>query len=598
MMNVFHKIFMLLAALLLLTACEEDTLPGGNPPGADGQLVFSLQTLRGEIGEESLTRGMDTDPPLSRVHYVVLNGDGNIISPYWQSLAPDFSSLTINGLPAGNYSIAVYATTSADAEAVKPVVSEGQLLLTNPSEVAPLNADYLFGRIDFTVDNTHNSRAIPVPLRRCVGRVEVKVNPTLPYTNYLIKKVEVSLDSSDGLYLSRNDRTENAFAGNGTISQLDVTANRGFYSLPSKRPLSGTVTVLSLRDDGAQVSERFNFSDVEIEEGKITTIQVDWKATTGNKGLFRVTEADFNAQNLRTMFLDDEPREVFYNPAHRSFRTDKPLQVKVNNEGRLQLNSYSPMTVKNVIVWCRFKRHSTEFYKFAQYDVVPGFSESDMYIPLTGRSLTYTSKDGRNVLIPAQPNLSEEDCEFRIESDDPYMVKISSIVHAIDISFSPFSANDNHPYWRHMTPELCRQASVLMVNMSYMFSSQEFENRVRNWKGNPFIDDQGNPISAETVIRRTRNVTLLKMGTVVGVGGLGGNSTFGLADYCYRGQYWDTDDKYSYAKMAIYHEFGHCMGYGHESSMTYGDAWTILCQELGYDLGASDQLPVSNSSWQ
>ena len=87
------------------------------------------------------------------------------------------------------------------------------------------------------------------------------------------------------------------------------------------------------------------------------------------------------------------------------------------------------------------------------------------------------------------------------------------------------------------------------------------------------------------------------MGTVSGVGGLGGNYTYGLAPYCYTMQYWDTEGKYSYGKQATFHEFGHCMGYGHSSSMTYGDAWTKACQELIYDLGSTGRLPVSNANW-
>ena len=83
---------------------------------------------------------------------------------------------------------------------------------------------------------------------------------------------------------------------------------------------------------------------------------------------------------------------------------------------------------------------------------------------------------------------------------------------------------------------------------------------------------------------------------VVGVGGLGGGNTYGLADYCYKGVYFDATapgaNPHNYARQAMFHEYGHCLGYNHSSTMTYGDQWTVLCATVFVGMGQDGKLPV------
>lgn len=595
MKRMFKPYFLLLAGAFLLANCESGPTEESLQQNGENRVTFSLQAIGGEIEESGpSTRNEQETTGIRQLQYVILDQNEQIISPDFQVLSPDMSSLTLESLKDGDYSAVFFATTNPDKEIVQPVVENGELLLKNPSTTQPLDEDYLYKRIDFKVDKNNTSRTIQVELKRCVGRIEVEVNPVYPYTDYLIRKVEISLNDGSPVYTTRKSRNTAAFEGNGTITDYDITANRWFYTLPSQSPVSGHVTVESVRDDNTTVKNVYQFSNLAIEEGKIAKIQIDWKSPEGNKGFFRVHESDYTNDNTSLMLLDDEPREVFYDKTLRMFTTNKPLQVKVNSRQELQLNFYAPIAISDVTIWCRFKKYSSEFVKFAHYEKIAGFSESRMLIPLVNRPLTYASRDGRNVVIPAQPELKDEDCEFKVESAHPYMAKIATITSPLTVFFSPFAADQGHPYWRHMTPALCRHACVLAVNFSYMFNSEYYENKVRTWKGNPFKDGAGNIIPADEIISRSRRSTLV-MGTVAGVGGLGGGATYGVAPYVYTNQYWDIQDGYS--KMAAFHEFGHCMGYDHGTTMTYGDAWTELGKEMVNELGGKGLLPISNSNW-
>ena len=96
--------------------------------------------------------------------------------------------------------------------------------------------------------------------------------------------------------------------------------------------------------------------------------------------------------------------------------------------------------------------------------------------------------------------------------------------------------------------------------------------------------------------QRIRNHGGLLLGCVAGVGGLGGGNTYGLANYCYTGVYFDATPPdahpHNYPRQAMFHEYGHCLGYNHSSTMTYGDQWTVLCATVFVNMGKNGKLPV------
>nr|WP_052662285.1 hypothetical protein [Bacteroides acidifaciens] len=600
MMKLVYKLHFLLGGILLWTGCTEEHLHDKLFSETNGRIVLALNTVAGDIEESgSLTRAKEMKESIAQMKYIIYDSDGQVINHLKQTLAPDYSTLTLEGLKGGMYSIAFLATTNEDEEAFQPLSSGNGYLLMNPSAESPVNEDYLYARTSFEIGKGQGSRTINVLLTRCVGRVEINVKAA-PYTDYMIKKIEISLDGDDELYLSKTAGVDDSYGGSGTIKLFDVSNDRAFYSFPSKAPVSGTVTIESVQEDNTPVHNVYRFSDVVIEEGKVTGINIDWESPNGNKGFFRVFESDYTEANSDTMFLNNEPLSVLYNSTLRSFSTDEPLQAKINNNHELQLNFFSPVDIHDVTILCRLKKYSNEFFKFAHFETIPGFSELRMYVPLLDRALAYTLEDGRNIVIPAQPGLSEKDCELIIETSHPYMEKIATITHPIKISFSGYSADSESPYyWIHMTPELCRQGCVLGVNLSFLYNSQDFVDAVVNWNRAPFTGNDGKPITPEEVIKKARGVQNLVMGNVKEgeIGGLGGGSTFGLGRRSYIYQYWHTAPMYDPVKIAIYHEFGHCMGYSHDSSMTYGGAWTALSEELVYELGRAGRLPVSNSGW-
>ena len=223
--------------------------------------------------------------------------------------------------------------------------------------------------------------------------------------------------------------------------------------------------------------------------------------------------------------------------------------------------------------------------------------EASFTLPVVERDATFTTESGRKINIPAQTELTADDVTLIIECEDPFMKKIEEIDSHWYIRFSAYGADSGHAYWRHMTPLLCRHGVALALNMAYMFSSSEFSTELDKYDGILF-DNGKNPIDLDALRIRIRNHGGLMLGRVVGVGGLGGGSTYGLADYCYTGVYFDAtapgSNPHNYSRQAMFHEYGHCLGYNHSSNMTYGDRWTVLCATVFVNMGQSGKLPVNS----
>lgn len=603
MTNKYFRTTNLLVAIslmLCIASCSKEQDPTAQRV-EKGSVNFAI-ALSGEVIEQSAARALDTDSkPIQRLWHAILDSNGKAIQIKTQRLEPDFSNLCVEKLADGTYSIVFLATTGdVAADAIDELDEIAHQWLANKSENAPLDEDYLYQRVDFEIDSDNPPQVIPVVLQRAVGRVELDIRADNPQSLRFITHIDITYD--DGSYVYKQMAGDKKFTGQMVIKDFDVTTRRNFYSLPSIGKLSGTVRIVATTADHQEVISKHRFSGSEIASGVITTIAVSYTHPEDDKGSFTVTLKDYTPANSMQMLRDDEPREVFYNNALRFFYVDKPIQVSINAQKELLLRFYSALAIKNTKILIKFKKYSNEFFELAHYDEILPYHESRLPIPIVSKARVFRSKDGRDVLIPAHPNLSEDECEFKIESDDPYMKKISTITCHWRISFSPYSATEpSTGEWRHMNPALCREGVVLTTNMAFMFASQEFYDEMEKKKADDtyfykLLNNSGVPIEHNVILTKIKNHRALIMGTVGISQGLGGGATYGLSASTYHNHYWDFGTAAGFHKSTAYHELGHCIGYNHSSTMTYGDQWTVLCARVMYDLGEAGKLPV-NSKW-
>lgn len=72
-------------------------------------------------------------------------------------------------------------------------------------------------------------------------------------------------------------------------------------------------------------------------------------------GRLYVTSGQLWRFDTDTMFMSDEPREVFYDNSRRSFYVNEPLQFKISDKGTLDVKLFSPIGVGDIRVLGRFR---------------------------------------------------------------------------------------------------------------------------------------------------------------------------------------------------------------------------------------------------
>lgn len=303
-------------------------------------------------------------------------------------------------------------------------------------------------------------------------------------------------------------------------------------------------------------------------------------------GLITVKEEDFGRDGYGFLLQDGESPEIMFDFSRRSFSVDRPLQMALTKDGKLSVRFYSPRSVRNVIVWlwCSSEK---EWLKLAVFDVLPAFA--DFTIPLVsgGKDCWYETRSGTRAVVSLR-RICKGKPLVEPECSDPYYRKLQIIRCRWKVCFGAYSGKN----WRPLLPAHAREAVAVTLNIAYLFSTEEFREKLTAFRGRLFKDDRGTLVNVGKLYDNIFSLPVLMYGNVTGVNGLGGGHVLGLAEWCYLEHY--ADDKC--VTHTIFHEFAHCLGYTHEGNMTYenglGKGWVSMCGELYREMGMEKKLPV------
>ena len=300
-----------------------------------------------------------------------------------------------------------------------------------------------------------------------------------------------------------------------------------------------------------------------------------------------LSEKEYTTDNTYYLLNDDEPDEVYFNSSQRSFYVNRPLQLSLEEEHYFQLRFYSPRAISHVTIWAKIEGYNEDF-KFLELEKVQPFQQLRIQIPFATKDMKAISRSGKQIRIIANPHLSASNISFEVECNDPYYQKITSSLCNWRIYFSGYSGEGSWKY--KLLPPHTREAVAIALNMSYMFSSEAFEEALHEF-GPLHSDSNKTLIDKYQLRKRVLNHSGLRFGHCSGVNGLGGGETYGLNEWCYLEHY--VDDKNE--THTVFHELAHCIGYGHDGNMTYeqtGPGWITLCANVYRALSLAKELPV------
>ena len=339
------KIILLFLALLLTNCSGELEQEYGLMPPAPGQVTFLLG-LQEDDTSAIQTRNGEPEQ-IARMWYAIANDRGEMLKPLYQKLEADFSKLTIEGLGYGDYTVVFLATTNPESKAtINEPEQLSDIWLLNQVAKAPLDDVYFYKKIEVHIGKEQTAESQIVTLERCVGKVDIDLHVSSDYMWRFIRKIDITFDDTEGIYAGLSANGE--YSGTESIESYDITENRSFYSLPSKKALSGFVTIESNRSDGTSFVHKYRFSNCKIEAGRISHISIDYRHPESLDGLLYIREEDFSRFRTDTMFLANEPRDIFYNSKHRSFYVNAPLQVSISDEHQLLVKFFSPIALSQL----------------------------------------------------------------------------------------------------------------------------------------------------------------------------------------------------------------------------------------------------------
>lgn len=325
----------------------------------------------------------------------------------------------------------------------------------------------------------------------------------------------------------------------------------------------------------------FACTKVEKEE-KIVEVEVEKQVV---KAFDLAQPASLSAQQVQNtgteMFTDADNAEadgqiILYNDDLRSFRVNEMLEIRAIEGSKFRIRNFVPHTFTNLEVFMEIKGFKAPV-KVAVFEEFPSLFEYIGDLPFSDDETFFENSNGETISVENIKKLSINDLKFTLESTDPMLAKLKSIKMS---TFYCFRHYKNDQKWDKVTAEDARNYLPLVANMAFMFSSDEFENDVKN-APYEFENVKGKPLDREQIIKNFRNVPRQNLGIIVypsNLGGLGGGNTFGV-----RREYINNAESSFYTKSDVnapwrtktlhmnvwIHEFGHVAGYGHDGNMTY-----------------------------
>lgn len=598
---------------MLLTACQSNDLPD-SPAQESVGIALKIQYDTRFENDSTLTPNTKTNTALTtdydHVELLVSTPAGDVVPGLKGLYDAATSEVRISGLQAGEYELhimGIKGDISADGATLNAIKNTGEEWLTFPSDLKPLSAEYYYSQTPFSVVSTSTASGNtlsavvegPIVQRRIVGRADFSFG-------YSTLSIETAMQSKRATLSSPYFYT--GFTGNGQFTgrssgntlelNLDEASTYLFPPTVEGTSLEGEIEISARSYRGSDVWQNYSFTVESLNSNAIGLINTPVAHPDNESATLFVTDKTYEKAGLAYILQDGESKTVYTNSGQRSFNTTKPLQVAVQDDGRLRVRFYSPRPLTDVLIQAKVPSISNEYFDLAYFDSIPGFAEFYGELPMLEHKTFSVTESGQIIEIEQASLEDLQSATFQIVSSDPYWEKLKSIKTAITISFGLYGGDPDSPdgkpagNWMGIRPVHCREVVALFLNIAYMAWMPEYDQLLQD-NASQLYNDSGKLVLPATVLNQLRASRSLVVGLVYsgyGVVGLGGGNVFGVYQPAYFQHYTS-----AYSCELIFHELGHVLGYGHSSAFTYGP-WAQKLTNNFY-IQHLDQLPINSASY-
>lgn len=573
-------------SVFLFSSCSDDLIV------SEDSLHISPYNFRFKLMQEnySVSNGRQSSDAESvtydKLFFYVADENGNIVETVKMDHNSSKSEIYAEGLHEGEYSLLVLGIKgdeSEDLAQINKISSVNDTWLSFPSDLhRPLQAEYFYSSTPFTVETrvseTGETEIVAIDTdiiqKRIVGRIDFD----FVYNNEYVRNATVDKKlvlTKSRFYTSLSGSGELGGESDGVMDEISLNDSYTLLFMPTVGGSSikavlehSTVNYLS---EKAYVS--FEFEQSGIFPNNIHNIENVVNHPDDKSPVMYITRGSYNSSKHYQILSDSETKDIYTDRTQRSFNTSKPLQISVNDGGELHARFYSPRVLYDATIKAKLPSVSDEYFDFAHFDSIPAFADFYEISPMLKRETICKLESGKYVNVPKLSVSDFSGIEFVIESTDPYWEKIKGIKHGWNIYWGLFDGDpdkeDGGPVgnWMGIRPVHCRESVAFFLNFTYLIDMEEHE-QILHENAHILYDDNKLPVKVEQVLAQMRQERTLQVGLVYpghGVIGLGSPAVFGAYQDGWFNHYSNT-----YACNVMFHELGHVMGYGHDSSFTYG----------------------------
>ena len=478
-------IIAVVTGVVMLSSCSVYERPDMGMPAGEGVVRVGLQYAGfADDAVRSSQRMVQADYDM--VEFLVADSDGNVVKNMKGYYDVRTSSIYLEGLQPGGYSLMVAGVKGnwrEDGMEFMDIDHVSDVWMKFPEDRShSLSAEYFHSSTAFTV-TLEQSMAGSVPVadlpvqveqKRVVGRLDVGLVFRNSYTADAVLSARTVLDSpvfytgisGDGMYSGkvREDSLTLNMVQNGVFLLLP-TANEG--------GLDGTVSVVTRNYLGDRIRRSYSVRTSGIVANHVNEVHVDAVHPEDGNGTMFITDKAYSEGGHKYILQDDEHHDIYTDRKQRSFDTSEPMQVTVTEEGELNVRFYSPKPVSGVLIRAHIPSVCDEYVDLAYFDTVPAFADFYARIPALDGKAVYRTGSGRIVEIPQLGVDELRQAGFSIVSEDPYWAKLRKIGHGWNVRFSLYGGDPTKPdggpqgNWMGIRPVHCREVVAFFLNSSH-----------------------------------------------------------------------------------------------------------------------------------
>lgn len=269
--------------------------------------------------------------------------------------------------------------------------------------------------------------------------------------------------------------------------------------------------------------------------------------------------------NSSLMFQDNEAVAVMTSDS-RIYSIEQIIRVKTVDEKTIEVSNFAPFDIEDATVLATIEGiGQVQLFKIKK---IRAHATQTMKYPFVEGTTLFLDMDNKVVDL-SQYKTSGVDptkISFDFTGDSEIILRLKKLkVLKWKIKYHNFDPNnDPNNNWEPITAKDIRRFSGLMINMGIVFVSDKFKQAFLN---ETIIGNDGTTALTMAEKEKVYNDILIhsrfNCGKVTNVSGLGGGATLGYAEHILK-DYIKKD-----AGDITAHEIGHCVGFNHDSNMTY-----------------------------